>query len=97
MVTKITNGMNDWFGWFPASTFKSDTCIFVPNMGNTCVFDTKEGLVVFDVPIKKLAQKTFDKVRDFTNKPVKYIIFSHGHFDHAFGYGPFIEEVIKKG
>jgi len=97
MVTKITDGMNDWFGWFLPSTFENDTCIFVPNMGNTCVFDTKEGLVIFDVPIKKLAQKTFDKVRDFTNKPVKYIIFSHGHFDHAFGYGPFIEEIRKKG
>ncbi len=96
MVTKITNGMNDWFGLFQESTFENNTCIFVPSMGNTCVFDTKEGLVIFDVPIRQFAQKTFDKVRSFTNKPIKYIIFSHGHFDHAFGYGPFIEEVRKK-
>ena len=97
MVTKISNGMNDWFGWFPASTFENNTCIFVPSMANTCVFDTKEGLVIFDVPIRQFAQKTFDEVRRFTNKPVKYIIYSHGHFDHAFGYGPFIEEIRKKG
>ncbi|NVM45705.1 MAG: MBL fold metallo-hydrolase, partial [Candidatus Lokiarchaeota archaeon] len=29
--------------------------------------------------------------------PVKYIIFSHGHFDHAFGYGPFLEEIKQNG
>jgi len=97
MVAKITNGMSDWFGWFPASTFENNTCIFVPSMANTCVFDTKEGLVIYDVPIRQFAQKTFDQVRSFTSKPVKYIIYSHGHFDHAFGYGPFIEEIKKKG
>jgi len=97
MVTKITNGMSDWFGWFPASIFENNTCIFIPSMANTCVFDTKEGLVIFDVPIRQFAQKTFDEVRRITNKPVKYIIYSHGHFDHAFGYGPFIEEIRKEG
>jgi alkyl sulfatase BDS1-like metallo-beta-lactamase superfamily hydrolase len=97
MVNKINEGMNDWFGWFPASTFEDNTCIFVPSMANTCVFDTKEGLVIFDVPIRQFAQKTFDEVRSYSNKPVKYIIYSHGHFDHAFGYGPFIEELKKKG
>ena len=97
MVRKINSGMIDWFGLFPESTFENDTCFFVPSMGNTCVFDTKEGLVIFDVPLRQFAQKTFDKVRNFTNKPVKYIIFSHGHFDHAFGYGPFIEEIRNKG
>jgi len=97
MVTKITNGMNDWFGWFPASTFENDSCIFIPSMANTCVFDTKEGLVIFDVPIRQFAQKTFDAIRSITKKQIKYIIYSHGHFDHAFGYGPFIEEVRKKG
>ena len=97
MVSKINEGMNDWFGWFSASTFEDNKCIFVPSMANTCVFDTKEGLVIFDVPIRQFAQKTFDEVRSYSNKPVKYIIYSHGHFDHAFGYGPFIEEIRKKG
>ena len=97
MVRKIANGMSDFFGWFPASIFGNNTCIFVPNMANTCVFNTKEGLVIFDLPIRQSAQKTFDEVRNITQKAVKYIIYSHGHFDHAFGYGPFIEEIRKKG
>jgi len=97
MVRKVSDGMSDFFGWFSSTTFENNTCIFVPNMANTCVFDTKEGLVIFDIPIKQFAQKTFDEVRHFTNKPVKYIIYSHGHFDHAFGYDPFLEEIKKKG
>ncbi|MBY9008967.1 MAG: MBL fold metallo-hydrolase [Candidatus Lokiarchaeota archaeon] len=97
MIRKITDGMSDFFGWFPSKTFENNTCIFVPNMANTCVFDTKEGLVIFDVPIRQFAQKTFEKLRRITSKTVKYIIYSHGHFDHAFGYGSFIEEIRKKG
>jgi alkyl sulfatase BDS1-like metallo-beta-lactamase superfamily hydrolase len=97
MVRKIINGMSDWFGQFPITTFENNTCIFVPNMANTCVFDTNEGLVIFDVPVRQSGQKTFNNVRSITNKPVKYIIYSHGHFDHAFGYAPFIEEIRKEG
>jgi len=97
MVRKVTDEMSDFIGRFPESTFENNTCIFVPNMANTCVIDTKEGLVIFDLPIRQSAQKTFDKVRSITNKAVKYIIYSHGHFDHAFGYGPFIEEIKRKG
>ena len=97
MVRKVSDGMRDFFGWFTSTTFENNSCIFVPGMANTCVFDTKEGLVIFDVPIREFGQKTFDEVRKFTNKPVKYIIYSHGHFDHAFGYEPFIEEIRKKG
>ncbi len=97
MGKKLSEGIKEWFGWFPSSTFENNTCIFVPNMANTCVFDTKGGLVIFDFPIRQFAQKTFDEVRRITNKPVKYVIYSHGHFDHAFGYGPFIEEIRKKG
>jgi len=57
MARKITKGMNDWFGWFPESTFENDMCIFIPSMANTCVFDTKDGLVIFDVPIRQLLKK----------------------------------------
>ena len=97
MVRKVSNGMSEFFGWFSSTAFENNACFFVPNFANTCVFDTTEGLVIFDVPIRQFGQKTFDKVRKFTNKPVKYIIYSHGHFDHAFGYAPFIEEIRKKG
>ena len=97
MVRKVSDGMTDFFGWFPSTIFENNTCILASNFANTCAFDTKEGLVIFDVPLRQFGQKTFDEVRKVTKKPVKYIIFSHGHFDHAFGYEPFLEEVKQKG
>ena len=89
MVRRVSDGMGDFFGWFPSTTFENKTCIFASNFANTCAFDTKDGLVIFDIPIRQFGQKSFDEVRKITDKPVKYIIFSHGHFDHAFGYEPF--------
>ena len=97
MVRRVSDGMGDFFGWFPSTTFENKTCIFASNFANTCAFDTKDGLVIFDIPIRQFGQKSFDEVRKITDKPVKYIIFSHGHFDHAFGYEPFLEEIRKKG
>ncbi|MFX1376187.1 MAG: alkyl sulfatase dimerization domain-containing protein [Promethearchaeota archaeon] len=78
-------------------SFANDSCYFIPGFGNSCVFETNQGLVIFDFPIIQLARRTFEGVRGFTNKPLKYIIFSHGHFDHAFGHLPFLEEINEKG
>jgi len=97
MVRKTTDGMSDWFGWFGSSTFGDGSCLFVAGMGNTCVFETNDGLVVFDLPIKQYGLKTYGEVRKKTDKPVKYFLYSHGHFDHAFAFHPFIKEVKEKG
>ncbi len=69
----------------------------IGSMGTTGVVRTDEGLVIFDLPIREQGLKAFKRVRDFSDKPVKYIIYSHGHFDHCFGYKPFIEECKEKG
>ncbi len=97
MVGNTNESMRDWVGLFPSSSFADGNCYFIPGFGNSCVIETQEGLVIFDLPIRQLAKRTFDGVRSFTDKPVKYFIYSHGHFDHAFGYGPFLEEIKKKG
>jgi alkyl sulfatase BDS1-like metallo-beta-lactamase superfamily hydrolase len=97
MVRKVPEGMKDWFGWFPSKKFADGTCHFIGGMGNSCVFETLKGLVIFDLPIRQYAQKTFEQVREISDKPVKYFIYSHGHFDHAFGYSPFLEEIKVKG
>jgi len=97
MIRRTTEGMRDWFGIFPPVTFGDGKCHFIGGMGNTGVIETKDGLVIFDLPIRQFAARTFREVRKRTNKQVKYIIYSHGHFDHAFGFVPFIEEIKEKG
>ncbi|MFX1498439.1 MAG: alkyl sulfatase dimerization domain-containing protein [Promethearchaeota archaeon] len=97
MVRKTTEGMRDWVGLFGSSTFGNGSCHFIGGMANTCVFDTKEGLVIFDLPMKQFGSKTFKAIRERTDRPVRYFIYSHGHFDHAFAFEPFIKELKEKG
>lgn len=97
MVRKTTEGMRDWIGLFGSSTFGDGTCHLIGGMANTCVFDTNEGLVIFDLPMKQFGLKTFKAIRERTDKPVRYFIYSHGHFDHAFAFEPFIKELKEKG
>ena len=96
MVRKVPEGIKDFFGMFPSKRFADGTCHFIGGMANSCVFETTKSLVIFDLPIRQNAQKMFDQVRQISDKPVKYFVYSHGHFDHAFGYAPFLEEIKKK-
>jgi alkyl sulfatase BDS1-like metallo-beta-lactamase superfamily hydrolase len=93
----LIRDIREYIGMFEASSFSDGTCYFIPGFGNSSVFETVKGLVIFDFPLRQLAKKTFNEVRNFTDKPVKYIIYSHGHFDHAFGYKFFLKEINKKG
>ncbi|MFX1278707.1 MAG: alkyl sulfatase dimerization domain-containing protein [Promethearchaeota archaeon] len=91
------NDFRDYIGMFPPRSFADQTCYFISGFANSGVFETTEGLVIFDLPIRQLEMRMFTNLRKFTNKPVKYFVFSHGHFDHAFGYLPFLEEIKEKG
>jgi len=97
LVRKTSGGMRDWFGLFQSATFENDTCHLIAGMGNTGVIETEGGLVLFDLPIKQFGPRLFREIRGITNKQVKYIIYSHGHFDHCFAYEPFITEIKEKG
>ncbi|MHA2284036.1 MAG: alkyl sulfatase dimerization domain-containing protein [Promethearchaeota archaeon] len=97
MAKNINENIRDFVGLNPSSSFADGNCYLIPGFGNSCVFETQEGLVIFDTPIRQFANRTFNRVRRYTDKPVKYFIYSHGHFDHAFGYGKFLEEIKEKG
>ncbi|MBD3213862.1 MAG: MBL fold metallo-hydrolase [Candidatus Lokiarchaeota archaeon] len=95
---KLTGNLADtMMGNIPPETFADGTCHMIPAFGNMCVFETKEGLIIFDLPLKPLAPPSFKKLREITEKPVKYLIYSHGHIDHAYGFDPIIKEVKEKG
>ena len=89
--------MNNFMGNFPPKTFADGTCQIIGSFGNVGVIKTDEGLIVFDLAPRQFNHLIFKKLREFSDKPVKYIIYSHGHFDHAFGYASIIEEIKEKG
>jgi glyoxylase-like metal-dependent hydrolase (beta-lactamase superfamily II) len=54
--------------------------------------DTKEGIILTD-PIQTSAARWLrSELRQRFNKPVKYVIYSHGHFDHIGGGQVFQED-----
>jgi len=79
------------------TTFADGACHLIRSFGNIGVIETDDGLVVFDITGKRLGPKSFHGLREITDKPIKFIIYSHGHFDHCFGFKPFIEEIKEKG
>ncbi len=83
-------------GFRPTDTFADGVCHLIGGVGNCGVVETDEGLVIFDIALKSFGPKIFKELREITDKPIKYIIYSHGHFDHCFGFAPFIKEIKEK-
>jgi len=98
-MNEILKGMESFFGRgrFEIKPFADSICCYIGCFGNVGVIETDEGLILFDLAIRQFGRYVFNAVRNFSDKPVKYIIYSHGHFDHAFGYASIIEEIKEKG
>ena len=86
-----------FFGLGSSTTFADGVCHVLGTFGNCCVVETDEGLVIFDIAQERFGRMAFDQLRSITDKPIRYLIYSHGHFDHCFGFKPFIEEIKEKG
>ena len=81
------------FGLYPPKSFANGKFHKISAFSNMGVVETSEGLVLFDISSRLNGPRIFNSLREITDKPIKYIVFSHGHFDHCFGYAPFIEEI----
>ena len=63
-----------------------------PFEGNSVVFEQSDGLVVVDAGGSPLSGRHIvEQIRSFSDKPVKYLIYTHWHGDHDLGAGAFRE------
>ncbi len=85
------------FGLYPPKSFANGKFHKISAFSNVGVVETSKGLVLFDISSKLNGPRVFKALREITDRPIKYIIYSHGHFDHCFGYLPFLEEIKGKG
>lgn len=87
----------EFFGMFPPVNLACGDIHMIGAFGNVGIVETNDGLVVFDIALKNFGPKIFRELRKITEKPIKFLIYSHGHFDHCFGFAPFIKEIEEKG
>jgi len=63
---------------------------------NSMFVISDEGVIVIDAP-RSFADKLPDAIREVTDKPVKYFVYSHHHADHTGGSSLFGDNVIRVG
>jgi len=64
---------------------------------NVCLIETEEGVVVFDPGFEFYGPRIVQELKAVTSKPVRYIIYGHGHADHAFGAGAILKDAEARG
>ena len=96
-MSMFENFRKEFMGMFDPVSLANGRIHMIGAFGNVGIIETDEGLVMFDTTMKFMRKKIFQEIRAITDKPIKYIIYSHGHFDHCFGFGEFLKEIEEKG
>lgn len=60
--------------------------------GNITVLLTNEGVILVDSKNERIHEDVVSKIKSLTDKPVKYVILTHNHADHAAGAPMFQSE-----
>ena len=64
---------------------------------NACIFETDDGVVLFDVGFRFSGPQILRELRKITDQLVRYIIYGHGHVDHAGGTQAILDEAQQRG
>ena len=69
----------------------------LPLFGNATCIDTGDGLIVVDTCVHGRGPRLLEMVRSLSDAPIRYVIYTHGHLDHAFGVWALLEEAERRG
>ena len=58
---------------------------------NTYALRTPDGLLLVDPGLLRNARAVHEAVRAWSSAPLHTAVYTHGHVDHAFGLGPFLD------
>ncbi len=76
-----------------------DVYLFRYKTHNSLFIVTPEGVIVNDPISTEAASVALQEIRRITNQPVRFLIYSHHHFDHITGghvFGPNVEIIAHK-
>lgn len=69
----------------------------LPGFGNTTFVVGRDGVAVVDPGLFINGPRVVRELRALTDLPVRYVIYTHGHYDHAFGTPALIEDATQRG
>jgi alkyl sulfatase BDS1-like metallo-beta-lactamase superfamily hydrolase len=75
----------------------ADGIAVVESFSHVVAFHTDEGLVLFDTSLETLAPACLASLRSWCDDPVRAIVYTHGHRDHAAGCRTFVDEAEARG
>ena len=85
---------NDY--WSPPAVHQVTDNVWVAvgyDMANSIMIEGDDGLIIVDtLSTYEKAKEVITEFRKITDKPVKAIIYTHGHLDHVHGTAAFLEE-----
>lgn len=69
----------------------------LPGFGNTTFVVGSEGVAVVDPGLFTNGPRVVRELREVTDEPVRYVVYTHGHYDHAFGTAALVDEAAERG
>jgi glyoxylase-like metal-dependent hydrolase (beta-lactamase superfamily II) len=94
-ITSLQNDMKNYAAQTKEVAFEkvTDEYFFVKAFGNVGIVVTNEGIVVIDSTISpNQAESILTKIREVTDQPIRYLVYTHGHGDHVGGASVFKRE-----
>ncbi len=70
---------------------------FLAGFGNTTIIIGSEAVAVVDPGLFTNGPRVVKELRSLTELPVRYVIYTHGHYDHAFGTPAILEDAKLLG
>jgi alkyl sulfatase BDS1-like metallo-beta-lactamase superfamily hydrolase len=75
-----------------------DRALLITGHGNVGFAYNDEGVVMFDTGTPLIyGDKAITELRRFTEAPIRYVIYTHGHIDHAFNLQPVLDDAAARG
>jgi len=81
----------------PAAHEVAPGTLFCEAFANVAVFATGDGLLMVDSGTVLTAGWLHEAVRAWSQAPVRYVVFTHGHVDHVMGLAAFDREADAAG
>jgi alkyl sulfatase BDS1-like metallo-beta-lactamase superfamily hydrolase len=70
---------------------------FLAGFGNTTFLIGSDAVAVVDPGLFVNGPRVVEELRAITDLPVRYVIYTHGHYDHAFGTPALLDDAEARG